>query len=109
MCYALFELLDEAGKAAAVAPAPPPPKPRPTVVREVDGLKLLLSSNNKTGYSNVVEVRPGQFYVKKKLDEVAGSKKQKMFGTMQPTVREAARVLAPGGRRTRTSCPRSRD
>ena len=55
---------------------------------------LAKSNASKTGYFNVVEVRPGQFYPKKKMDEVAGSKKQKTFGKAQPTAKEAAKVLA---------------
>ena len=57
-------------------------------------LRLLKSSNSKTGYLNIVEQHPGKFYPKKKLDNVPGSKSMKVFGVWQATPREAAIKLA---------------
>ena len=64
--------------------------------KKADGsvLKLLKSSNSKTGYLNIVEPHPGKFYPKKKLDGEPGTKKMKIFGKGQPTARMAAIVLA---------------
>ena len=57
-------------------------------------LKLLKSSRNEKGggYYCIVE-RCGKFYAKLKLDDVAGSKQQKLFG-QSSTPREAAIILA---------------
>ena len=57
-------------------------------------LKLLKSSQSKTGYLCVVEIRKGKFYPKKKLNCEKGSKKQQAFGNAQPTARLAAIKLA---------------
>jgi len=57
-------------------------------------LRLLKSSNSRTGYYNVVEQHPGKFYPKKKLDGVPGSKSMKVFGKHSSTPREAAIKLA---------------
>ena len=50
-------------------------------------LKLLKSSKFKTGYLNIVEPHPGQFYLKKKLDGESGSKKMKVFGKGEKSAR----------------------
>ena len=42
----------------------------------------------------VVELHPGKFYPKKKLDGVVGSKKMKVFGSWCATAREAGLKLA---------------
>jgi hypothetical protein len=57
-------------------------------------LKLLKSSRNEKGggYYCIVE-RSRKFYAKLKLDDVAGSKQQKLFG-QSSTPREAAIILA---------------
>ena len=57
-------------------------------------LRLLKSSNSKTGYLNVVEVHPGKFYPKKKLDDEKSSKKMKVFGKGEASARAAAIKLA---------------
>ena len=57
-------------------------------------LKLLKSTKSKTGYYNVVEIRPGAYYPKKKLDDKPNSKKMKTFGTKSDTAIGAAIKLA---------------
>jgi hypothetical protein len=57
-------------------------------------LKLQKSSNSQTGYYRIVKVK-NLFYPKRlKLDGVAGSKKQKLFGTGSKKPRDAAIILA---------------
>ena len=63
-------------------------------------LKLLKSKASSTGYWCVVEKHKGQFYPKRKLDMVVGSKKMKTFGKGKPSAREAAIALAEY-----TACP----
>ena len=48
-------------------------------------LKILKSSKSKTKYLNIVEQHPGKFYPKRKLDDVKGSKKMKVFGKASGT------------------------
>ena len=57
-------------------------------------LKLLTSTKSKNGYFCVAEIRPGQFYPKKKMDGEKGSKKMKTFGKAQPNAQAAAIKLA---------------
>ena len=56
-------------------------------------LKLQKSSNSKTGYYCISKVG-NLFYPKLKLDGVAGSKKQKLFGKGSKEPRDAAIILA---------------
>ena len=56
-------------------------------------LKLLKSSKSQTGYFRVVKIRK-LYYPKLKLDDVKGSKSQKVFGKGRASAREAATVLA---------------
>jgi hypothetical protein len=56
-------------------------------------LKLQKSSKSKTGYYCISKVK-NLFYPKLKLDGVAGSKKQKLFGKGSKEPRDAAIILA---------------
>ena len=56
-------------------------------------LRLDKSSRSRTGYYRVVKVK-NLFYSKLKLDEVSGSRSQKLFGKGKKTAREAAIILA---------------
>jgi len=56
-------------------------------------LRRLKSSKSTTGYLNVVNIR-GKFWAKKKLDDVPGSKKMKLFGGGKDEAWQAANQLA---------------
>ena len=79
--------------------------------KAADGRELRLlksmSNNSKTGYLNVVELHPGKFYCKKKLDDDKGSKRMKVFGKGEVSARAAAIKLAETWT-SRTSCRRPR-